>query len=154
MQLAGRERGAAGVITLAVIALRLWFASRVTFCGPPDFCYALGLAQSLAKYHAFHVPFLFDLQLKHLQIPNTGLEYWRPGVSLALLLVKPLGGVTLHGALMMTMLAGVVWALAAWFVAMRTTGSRTIALASYTLCLLLPEGWAGSLTPDPTLFYA
>jgi len=68
--------------------------------------------------------------------------------------VKPLGGVTLHGALMMTMLAGVVWALAAWFVAMRTTGSRRIALASYTLCLLLPEGWAGSLTPDPTLFYA
>ena len=51
--------------------------------------YALGLAQSLAKYHAFRVPFLFDLQLQNLQVPNTGLEYWRPGVSLVLLLLKP-----------------------------------------------------------------
>jgi len=47
-----------------------------------------------------------------------------------------------------------VWSLAAWFVAMRATGKETIALASYTLCLLLPPGWGGSLTPDPTLFYA
>ena len=124
------------------------------FCGTPDSCYALGLAQNLAKYHAFRVPFLFDLQLKHLQVPNTGLEYWRPGVSLVLLLLKPFGGVTLHGALVVTMLAGIVWALAAWFVAMRATGSRKIALASYTLCLLLSAGWGGSLTPDPTLFYA
>ena len=54
----------------------------------------------------------------------------------------------------MTMLAGIVWALAAWFVAMRTTGSRKIALASYTLCFLFSAGWGGSLTPDPTLFYA
>ena len=154
MQLAGRERGAAGIITLAVIALRLWFARRVTFCGTPDSCYALGLAQSLAKYHAFHVPFLFDLQLKHLLVPNTGLEYWRPGVSLVLLVLKPFGGVTLHGALIVTMLAGILWALAAWFVAMRATGNRKIALASYTLCLLLPAGWNSSLTPDPTLFYA
>src|SRR5215472_7371238 len=154
MQLAGRERGAAGVITLAVIALRVWFARKVTFCGTPDSCYALGLSQSLAKYHAFRVPFLFDLQLSHLQVPNTGLEYWRPGTSLVLLLLKPFGGVTLHGALVMTMLAGIVWALAAWFVAMRTTGNRKIALASYALCLLLSPAWEGSLTPDPTLFYA
>ena len=126
----------------------------MTFCGTPDSCYALGLAQNIAKYHAFRVPFLFDLQLQHLQVPNTGLEYWRPGVSLVFLLLKPFGGVTLLGALLMTMLAGIVWALAAWFVAMRTTGSRKIALASYTLCLLLSAGWSGSLTPDPTLFYA
>jgi len=136
------------------MALRLWFARKVTFCGTPDSCYALGLAQSLAKYHTFRVPFLFDLQLNHLQVPNTGLEYWRPGVSLVLLLLKPFGGVTLHGALVVAMLAGIVWALAAWFVAMRTTGSRKIALASYTLCLVLPAAWQGSLTPDPTLFYA
>jgi hypothetical protein len=132
----------------------LWFARKVTFCGTPDSCYALGLAQNLAKYHAFRVPFLFDLQLNHLQVPNTGLEYWRPGVSLMLLLLKPFGGVTLHGALVVTILAGILWALAAAFVAMRTTGSRKIALASYTLCLLLSPGWEGSLTPDPTLFYA
>jgi hypothetical protein len=71
-----------------------------------------------------------------------------------LLLLKPFGGVTLHGALVMTILAGIVWALAAWFVAMRTTGNRKIALASYSLCLLLSPAWVGSLTPDPTLFYA
>jgi hypothetical protein len=51
-------------------------------------------------------------------------------------------------------LAGLLWAAAAWFVAMRATANATIALASYTLCLLLPPGWGGSLTPDPTLFYA
>lgn len=134
--------------------LRLWFARQVTFCGTPDSCYALGLSQNLAKYHAFRVPFLFDLQLTHLQVPNTGLEYWRPGTSFVLLLLKPFGGVTLHGALVMTMLAGIVWALAAWFIAMRATGNRKIALASYALCLLLPPAWEGSLTPDPTLFYA
>ena len=82
-------------------------------------------------------------------MPNTGLEYWRPGVSLVLLLLKPFGGVTLHGALLMTMLAGIVWALAAWFVAMRTTGNRKIALASYTLCLLLPAGWSGIADAGP-----
>ena len=154
MRLEGREKQAAAAFTLIVLALRVWFARRVEFCGTPDSCYALGLAQSLAKYHAFRVPFLFDLQLQNLQVPNTGLEYWRPGVSLVLLLLKPFGGVTLHGALLVTMLAGIVWALAAWFVAMRTTGSRKIALASYTLCFLFSAGWGGSLTPDPTLFYA
>jgi hypothetical protein len=154
VRLEGREKHAAAAFTLIILALRVWFAHKVTFCGTPDSCYALGLAQNLTKYHAFRVPFLFDLQLQHLQVPNTGLEYWRPGVSLLLLLLKPFGGVTLHGALLMTMLAGIVWALAAWFVAVRTTGSRKIALASYGLCLLLPAGWSGSLTPDPTLFYA
>ncbi len=154
MRVAGRERRAAAGLTLLVIALRLWFARKVTFCGTPDSCYALGLAQDLTRYHAFHVPFLFDLQLKHLQVPNTGLEYWRPGVSLLFALLKPLGGVTLHGALVIATLAGVAWAAAAWFIAERATGSRKIALASYAVCLLLSPGWGGSLTPDPTLFYA
>jgi hypothetical protein len=154
VRLESREKQVAAACTLVILALRVWFARKVTFCGTPDSCYALGLAQNLAEHHAFRVPFLFDLQLNHLQVPNTGLEYWRPGVSLLLLLLKPFGGVTLHGALLMTMLAGIVWALAAWFVAMRTTRSRKIALASYTLCLLLPAAWSGSLTPDPTLFYA
>jgi hypothetical protein len=154
MRVAGGERRIAAALTLFVVAVRVWFARKVTFCGTPDSCYALGLAQNLARYHAFRVPFLFDLQLNHLQVPNTGIEYWRPGVSLLFALLKPFGGVTLHGALVIATLAGAVWAAAAWFVAERATGSRKIALASYALCLLLSAGWDGSLTPDPTLFYA
>jgi hypothetical protein len=154
MRLAGRERQAAAAFTLVVVALRVWIARQVSFCGTPDSCYALGLAQVLAIKHAFRVPFLFDLQLHTLHVPNTGLEYWRPGVSLLLLLLKPFGALTLHGSLVVATLAGVVWALAAWHVAMRATGSRAVALAGYALCLLLPPGWEGSLTPDPTLFYA
>jgi Dolichyl-phosphate-mannose-protein mannosyltransferase len=154
MRVAGRERRAAAVLTLFVVVLRIWFARKVTFCGTPDSCYALGLAQNLAQYHAFRAPFLFDLQLNHLHVPNTGIEYWRPGVSLLFLLLKPVGGVTLHSALILAALAGVLWAAAAWFIAERATGSRKIALASYGLCLLLSPGWGGSLTPDPTLFYA
>ncbi len=154
MRLRGRERVAAVVFTVVVVGLRAWFARQVTFCGTPDSCYALGLAQSLAKFHAFRAPFLFDLQLNHLAVPNTGLEYWRPGVSMLLFALKPVGGITLHGSLVIASLAGVIWALAASFVAMRATGSRRVALASYVLCLLLPPGWESSLTPDPTLFYA
>lgn len=150
----GWEIRAGAAFTLVVVALRIWVARQISFCGTPDSCYALGLAQTLAAKHAFRVPFLFDLQLRALHVPNTGLEYWRPGVSLLLLLLKPLGAVTLHGSLVVTTLAGVIWALAAWHVAMRTTGSRTVALGSYALCLLLPPGWESSLTPDPTLFYA
>lgn len=154
VRLRGRELVAAVVFTVVIVAMRAWFARHVTFCGTPDSCYALGLAQNLAKFHALRAPFLFDLQLKHLAVPNTGLEYWRPGVSLLLFALKPLGGTTLHGSLLIASLAGVVWALAAWFIAVRATGSRTVALASYALCLLLPPGWESSLTPDPTLFYA
>src|SRR5579875_3913171 len=99
MRAAGGERRAAALLTLFVVALRVWFARRVTFCGTPDSCYALGLAQNLARDHAFRAPFLFDLQLKHLQVPNTGIEYWRPGVSLVFSALQPFGGVTLHGAL-------------------------------------------------------
>src|SRR6185437_7930792 len=94
LRLRTREISGGVCITLVVTALRLWFARTVTFCGTPDSCYALGLSQNLAKYHTFRVPFLFDLQLSHLQVPNTGLEYWRPGTSLVLLLLKPFGGVT------------------------------------------------------------
>ncbi|HEV2575811.1 MAG TPA: glycosyltransferase family 39 protein [Acidobacteriaceae bacterium] len=154
MRVAGGERRVAAGLTLLVVALRVWFARKVTFCGTPDSCYALGVAQDLTRYHSFRVPFLFDLQLNHLQVPNTGLEYWRPGVSLLFALLRPLGGVTLHGALVIATLAGVVWASAAWFIGERATGSRKIALASYALCLLFSPGWGGSLTPDPTLFYA
>jgi hypothetical protein len=145
------ETRAAALFTVAVVALRVWIARQVNFCGTPDSCYALGLAQALARRHAFHVPFLFDLQLHTLRVPNTGLEYWRPGVSLILVLFH---AVTLQGSLVVATLAGVVWALAAWHIALRTTGSRRVALASYALCLLLPPGWESSLTPDPTLFYA
>ena len=149
-----REIAAAVCVTLLCLAVRIWFARKVNFCGTPDSCYALGLAQSLASYHAFHAWFLFDLQVSHPHIPNTGLEYWRPGVSLILYLFRSVGGTTLHGSLVITALAGALWAAAAWFVAMRATGNARIALASYTLCLVLPPGWESSLTPDPTLFYA
>jgi hypothetical protein len=149
-----REIPAAVCITLLILAVRVWFARKVSFCGTPDSCYALGLAQGLARYHAFHASFVFDLQLLHPHIPNTGIEYWRPGVSLLFYLLKAVGGTTLHGSLVIAALAGVLWAAAAWFVAMRTTADSRIALASYTLCLLLSPGWSGSLTPDPTLFYA
>jgi hypothetical protein len=145
------ETRAAAVFTVVVVALRVWIARQVSFCGTPDSCYALGLAQTLARRHAFHVPFLFDLQLHTLRVPNTGLEYWRPGVSLILVLFH---AVTLHESLVVATLAGVVWALAAWHIALRATGRRSVALASYALCLLLPPGWESSLTPDPTLFYA
>jgi hypothetical protein len=154
MRLRRRERSAALAITLPVVALRIWVARKITFCGTPDSCYALGLAQSLARRHAFQAPFVFDLQLPALHVPNTGLEYWRPGVALLLYLLKPLGSLTLHGSLVVTTLAGVLWAVAAWRIAIRATGSRAVALASYTLCLLLPPAWESSLTPDPTLFYA
>jgi hypothetical protein len=149
-----REISVAVCITLLILAIRMWFARKVNFCGTPDSCYALGLAQGLARYHAFHASFVFDLQLHHPQIPNTGIEYWRPGVSLLLYLLRALGGTTLQGSLVIASLAGVLWAAAAWFVAMRTTANAKIALASYTLCFLLSPGWDGSLTPDPTLFYA
>ena len=148
------ERRAAAAISLVILLVRVWFARSVNFCGTPDSCYALGLAQGLARYHAFHASFVFDLQLHHLQIPNTGIEYWRPGVSLLFYLLRALGGTTLHGSLVIAALAGILWASAAWFVAMRTTANARIALASYTLCLLFSPGWGGSLTPDPTLFYA
>lgn len=154
MRVTGRERILAAGFTAVVVALRAWFARQVSFCGTPDSCYALGMAQTLAAKHAFRIPFLFDLQLHTLRVPNTGLEYWRPGVSFLLLLLKPFGATTLHGSLVVAALAGVVWALAAWQIAMRATGSHRIALSAYALCLLLPPGWQSSLTPDPTLFYA
>lgn len=154
MRRKGWEPRAAAAFTVVVLALRLWMARKVTFCGTPDSCYALGLAQALSQRRAFQVPFLFDLQLRTLHVPSSGLEYWRPGVSLLLYLLHALGGATLHGSLVITTLMGIVWALAAWHIAMRATGSRSIALASYALCLVLPPGWESSLTPDPTLFYS
>jgi hypothetical protein len=154
MERVGWEGRAAAAFTLVVLALRLWFARHMNFCGTPDSCYALGVAQALATRHTFRVPFLFDLLSNSLHVPSTGLEYWRPGVSLLLVVLRPLGGVTLRGALVITALMGVVWALAAWHVAMRTTHDRRIALASYALCLVLSPGWESSLTPDPTLYYA
>ena len=149
-----REISLAVCATLLIVAVRAWFAHKVSFCGTPDSCYVLGLAQALAHHHAFQASFVFDLQLSHPLIPNTGIEYWRPGVSMLLYILRGLGATTLHGSLIIASLAGVLWSAAAWFIAMRTTSDAKIALASYVLCLLFSPAWDGSLSPDPTLFYA
>ncbi|HEX4154176.1 MAG TPA: hypothetical protein VHY48_01060 [Acidobacteriaceae bacterium] len=150
----GWEQRTAAVFTLVVVALRIWFARQVSFCGTPDSCYGVGMGRALASGHGFRLGFLFDLQVHAAHLPTTGLEYWRPGVALILQGLRLFGGVTLHRSLVVTVWFGVVWALVSWWIAMRATGSRRVALASYALCLLLPPGWESSLTPDPTLYYA
>ena len=140
-------------ITVAVLAVRLWFAARVSFCGTPDSCFYLGLAQSLGESHRFRVPFVFDLLLPHLSLPATGLEYWRPGTSLLLWAAHPWSAPTLGSGVALASMAGVVWALAARSMAWRAWASHGLAAAAYALALVLPVAWEGSLTPDSTLFY-
>ena len=140
-------------LALAVAAIRLWVARPLSFCGTPDACYYLGMAQNLASGQGFHARFLYDFQLPHVTLPNTGIEYWRPGISLVLLLLKPLGGVTLHSAILLTVLVGLLYAAAAWHVAMQSYGDRRLALGSFALCLLSSSAWTGSLTPDSGLYY-
>jgi hypothetical protein len=97
--------------------------------------------------------FLYQYQFVNLHLPTTGLEYWRPGVSFLLLLAQPFGGVTLGSSVVVTTLAGIVLALAAVKIALDFSEDRRLACASYLLCLMLPELWNSSLTPDSTLFY-
>jgi hypothetical protein len=148
-----RDVAVAIIATLAVLALRLWMGRQVTFCGDPDSCAYLALGQSLSHHHGLALNFLYQYQFVNLHLPTTGLEYWRPGVSFLLLLAQPFGGVTLGSSVVITTLAGIVLALAAWKIAMDFSGDRRIACASYLLCLLLPDLWNSSLTPDSTLFY-
>lgn len=149
---APEARVAAG-LALVVVAVRLWLARPLSFCGTPDACYYLGMAQNLASGQGFRARFLYDFQQAHLTLPNTGIEYWRPGISLLLALLKPLGGVTLHSSIVVTVLVGVLYAAAAWHVAMTAYGERRLALGSFALCLLSTPGWNGSLTPDSALYY-
>ncbi len=136
-----------------VVALRTILARPLSFCGTPDACFYLGLGQSLASGHGFQTRFLYDLQQAHLSLPNTGLEYWRPGVSLALLLLKPLGGVTLHGSIFLTSLVCLLFAAAAWHIAVRSSHSRYVALGAFSLCMLSSPAWVGSASPDSGLYY-
>ena len=139
--------------TFVVVVLRLWMGRHVTFCGGPDSCAYLALGESLSHHHGFALNFLYQYQFVDLHLPTHGLEYWRPGVSFLLLLAQPFGGVTLGSSVVVATLAGVVLALAAWKIAMDFSGDRRLACASYLLCLLLPEFWGSSLTPDSALFY-
>lgn len=143
----------AGLLALVTVAVRVLLAKPLTFCGTPDACFYLGMAQTLARGEGFHARFLYDFQQAHLALPNTGLEYWRPGISLFLLLLKPFGGVTLHGSIVLTSLLAVVFAGAAWHVAMQTYPNRRLALGSFAFCLLSSAGWTGSMSPDSGLYY-
>lgn len=147
------EARLAVALALLVSALRLWLARPLSFCGTPDACYYLGMAQNLASGHGFHARFIYDFQQAHLSLPNTGIEYWRPGISLLLFLLKPFGGVTLHSSVALTVLVGVVYAASAWHFAMRGYGDRRVALGSFALTLLSSPAWTGSLTPDSGLYY-
>ena len=148
-----REVRLAAVLAVLVVAVRLWMARPLSFCGTPDACYYLGMAQNLASGQGFHARFLYDFQQAHLSLPNTGVEYWRPGISLFLLLLKPLGGVTLHGSILLTTLVGLLFAAAAWHIAMQACGDRRLALGSFALSLLSSAAWVGSLSPDSGLYY-
>ncbi len=147
------EARLAGVLAVLVVGVRLWMARPLTFCGTPDACYYLGMAQTLASGGGFHTRFLYDFQQAHPTLPNTGIEYWRPGISLLLMLLRPLGGVTLHSSVLITALVGVAFAAAAWHIAMRAYGDRRLALGSFALCLLSSSAWIGSLSPDSGLYY-
>ena len=151
--LRARELRAAVGLTAVVVALRLWMTRSLTYCGTPDACYYLGLAQNLAGGHGFQARFLFDFQQAHPTLPNTGIEYWRPGISLLLAALRPFGGATLHGSIAITTLMGVVFAAAAWHIAVCRSGNRRLALAAYALCLLGPACWVGSVSPDSGLYY-
>lgn len=144
---------AAIVLGTFTALLRLVLARPVRFCGTPDACFYLGLAQTLSSTHHFQARFLYNFQQAHPTLPNTGLEYWRPGVSLLLLLLKPFGAVTLQASIVLTTLAGLALAAAAWHIASRTSTDRRLALGSFALCLVLSPVWIGSTSPDSSLYY-
>ena len=137
----------------AVALLRVLLSRPLSFCGTPDACFYLGMAQSLAGGHGFHARFLYDFQQAHLALPNTGIEYWRPGISLLLLPLKLFGGITLQSSIVLTTLVGLLLAAAAWHIAVFNYADRRIALGAFALCLLSSPTWIGSATPDSGLYY-
>ena len=143
---------AAALLGTAVVLGRAVLERPLSFCRTPDACFYLGMAQNLASGRGFQARFLYDFQQAHPALPNTGLEYWRPGISLILLL-KPLGGVTLHSSILLTTLVGVVLAGAAWHVAMQAFNDRRIAFGSFAFCLLSSPAWVNSASPDSGLYY-
>lgn len=152
-RLATPELQLACLFALLITMARLWLAHPLRFCGTPDACFYLGLGQNLASGQGFYARFLYDFQLAHLSLPNTGIEYWRPGISLLLQVLRPFGGVTLGSSIVLTTLIGPVYAAAAWHVVRQNAGGRRLALGAFTLCLVAAPVWIGSLTPDSGLFY-
>lgn len=146
-------RAIAAVVTLAVTFIRIWFGRHVTFCGTPDSCAYLALGESLSHHHGFVQRFLYQYQFVSTRLPSHGIEYWRPGESLVLLLTQPFGGVTLFSSIVVTNLVAIFLALAAWKITIRATGNQRIACTAYLLCLVLPALWSSSITPDSSIFY-
>lgn len=138
---------------MLTLLVRAFLGRTVQFCGTPDACYYLGLGQSLARGEGFRARFLFDFQQAHPTLPNTGLEYWRPGVSLLLQVLRPFGGVTLRGGVLLATLGGLVFAAAVWHVARRAGCSGWTALGALAICLTLQPVWVNSLSPDSGIFY-
>lgn len=143
----------AGAATVAVLLLRLWLVHTVTFCGTPDSCSYLALAESLSRHRGFVENFLYQYQMVDVHLPQHGIEYWRPGTSFLFLLAQPFGGVSLHSSLFITVLASLLLAAAAWRVAMNAWGDRHVACLAYVLCLVLPPVWGSAITPDSSIFY-
>jgi hypothetical protein len=141
------------LVTLLVTAVRIWFGRHVTFCGTPDSCAYLSLGESLSHHHGFTQRFLYQYQFVSTHLPSHGIEYWRPGISLLLLLAQPFGGVTMHSSIVVTNLAAIALSLAAWKIAVDTTADRRRACTAYLLCLVLPSIWSSSITPDSAIFY-
>ncbi len=152
-RLASPEIRFACLFALAVALIRLWLARPLRFCGTPDACFYLGMGETLAAGKGFHARFLYDFQLPHLSLPNTGIEYWRPGISLLFQVLRPFGSVTLRSSIVLTILVGILYAAAAWHVAMQNYRNRRLALAAFALCLVAGPVWIGSLTPDSGLYY-
>ncbi len=143
----------AAIATFTVTLLRFYFDQKVVFCGTPDSCSYLALGESLSRHQGFTQNFLYQYQFLSPHLPSHGIEYWRPGTSLFLLLAQPFGGVTLHSAANITSLMAIFLALAAWRIAMDWSGDRTIACASYLICLVFPPVWGSATTPDSAIYY-
>ena len=144
----------AAIAILLVIGVRLSLLRQVTFCGVPDSCSYLALAETLGSHHVFQAQYADNLQLDHVALPATGIEYWRPGTSFFLLLSRPFGQVTLHSSLVVTLFAGLLTALAAWKIAMQFNQDRVLAAISVLLCFTFPVVWTLSLSADSGLYYA
>ena len=155
-------------LSAVVFTLRVLLARPLSFCGTPDACFYLGMAKTLASGQGFHARFLYDFQQAHPTLPNTGLEYWRPGVSLLLAALRLPGGVTLQGSIAVTSLVGILFAAAAWHMAAHASldksvadeslvdkrvTDRRVALGAFAFCLLSSPAWVGSSSPDSGLYY-
>ncbi len=141
------------IVTVVVTLLRFYFDRKVMFCGTPDSCSYLALGESLSRHQGFTQNFLYQYQFISPHLPSQGIEYWRTGTSLFLLLAQPFGGVTLHSAANITSLMAIFLALAAWRIAMDWFGDRTVACASYLICLVFPPIWTSATTPDSAIYY-